>query len=513
MRTIVNATEDVPAAIRVQAKDGNGTWQDISHRILSFSFDDSIDYDSPHVSFVVDNTYAKWVAGTNQSLDPADTSSSYFVNDQPLLGCKHEIKVDISKDGGTTWAEIFRGYVGPGGVRSSVSTLGNDTITVDAVGLDYNLKSYYFTEDLVYEDASATAIADQILIDHGFNYSITVIDEPGYLITYYRTRDTNLWDAIKKMFADIGYIFRVKWHNDAFKFCVYDPLRTDSITSPGLTINGDFRVRRLSVNEEDVRTKVIVEYRDRNTGEISYEEASDDTARLKYGAHDGSGGRKHIIMRYSTKDRSLIDTAGEAANLASYILHDLKAPTPDVEVELAFVLPSVEPHDVVRFVGRDYVVDLGVTGISWEFSGDNHIGKTTIQGTAERVIGYAGVWLENDSRSPDAKELYNQNTVLGDGRNPDKPTNLQLYADTTQDVSGKTVPIVYATWSPVGNWDLDHYEVWTRLRDEDGTVIQDWKMHGVTRREAYEFHGLPAGKTLDVRVYAVDWEWNPQESS
>ena len=329
------------------------------------------------------------------------------------------------------------------------------------------------------------------------------------MVTHYRIRDTNLWDAIKKMIEVTGFIFRVRWYDGAFNFCIYDPKRSDSIPSPTLTFDGTFNARSLDVNESDVRTKVIVEYRDGTKGAVATEEAEDDSARLKYGAYDGAGGRKHIIMRYSVKDGSLIDTPGEAANLAAYMLHDLKAPTPDVEVSLPFLFPSAQMHDTLRFVGRDYTVDLGVTGVSWNLSVDNAIGSTTIRGTAERVIGLANDWLQYDEHSPDAQEAYQQKNILGDGRRPEQVTGLRLYTDRVQDKSGQTVSVVWAVWNPVSNWDLDHYEVWGRIVDRRGSsdiIIDDWRLWAVVRTESYQFHGLPPGLDLDVKVYAVDWE-------
>ena len=179
MRTIVHDTDVVEVIPRVRIKDGNGAWQDVTDRVYSISYSDSIDYDSPTVDIDFRNAYQKYVAGENRSLDPEDRNSVFFVNDEPLLGAKHEVTVEISKDQGAHFYEIFRGYVGPGSVKSSVKVSGDDTVSASMVGLDYNLKSYYFTDDLVYEDAFATSIANQILADHGFSQTVRVIDDPN----------------------------------------------------------------------------------------------------------------------------------------------------------------------------------------------------------------------------------------------------------------------------------------------------------------------------------------------
>jgi len=172
--------------------------------------------------------------------------------------------------------------------------------------------------------------------------------------------------------------------------------------------SGTFQYRKLDISEADVRTKVVVIYRNRNTGNIEYAQAEDEEARNKYGIPDGYGNKIHNTMWYSAQGTgnyySIIDTPGEARTLAEYILYDLKEPVPDIEVKIPRIDPGLEIHDLLSFVGEDYTVNLGVTSINWSWSTNNPIGETIVRGTADRVIGEFNLWLAKDSHSQEVQQ-------------------------------------------------------------------------------------------------------------
>ena len=506
MRTIANATAKTAVDIRFKVKDGGGIWRDLSSRVFEVAWEDSLEADSCSVTVKLRNAYEKYVDVTpNVNLDPLDQNSTLNQVDgsyDPLLARYHECVLEVSKDGGTNWYEVFRGYVGPGSVTVTTDVSGEDIVEVRPVDLSFPYKEHYWYDPLVYKNANATSIMTQMFKDQGFEQTVTVIDEPGFYVTEYTTGETNLWEAQKKLIEPTGYIYRIKWHDGAFRPCVYDPLRDN--TTPAATFDGDFRARRLDVNEQDVRTKVIVRYRDRSTGAVKTAQAEDEEAKNKYGIPDGKGGRKHKVMVYAAQGtgsyHSLIDTPEEAQTLARYILHDLKEPSPAVEVELPYIHPGIEIHDLLSFVGRDYTVMVGVTSVSWSWSVDNPVGTTTIRGSADRVIGQFRLWLTKDPRSPDMRREMHQALLMGDGKRPPRPQTPTARAYWGTDSStGQEVPIVVLETADVKSWDLARYR-WRWWLKGENDIREE-----VTAQPRLVLKGLPLGATVVAQVRAEDW--------
>lgn len=506
MRTIVNATTRDVAKIRFQVKDSSGTWQDLSSRVYSISYRDELEADSCSITVSLRNAYSKYVNVTpNVNLDPLDENSDYNTvsgSYSPLLARYNECRLEVSKDSGANWYEVFKGYVGPGSVRISTDVSGDDTIEVSPVDLSFPWKEDYWYDSLIYKDANATSIMTQMFADRGFNQSVTVIDSPGYHVEEFRTGETNLWEAQKKLIEPTGFIYRIKWNSTAFKPCVYDPDRDN--TTPDAVFSGDFRSRQIDIDESEVRTKVVVRYRDRNSGTIKTAQAEDETAKNKYGLPDGSGGRKHKVMWYVAQGTggrySMIDTPGEAQTLAGYILHDLKEPAPNAEVELPYIHPGIEVHDLLSFVGQDYTIMVGVTSISWDWSVDNQVGRTTIRGATDRVIGQYRLWLAHDSRSPQVR-LENQQAFLsGDGKRPPRPSQPTARSYWGLDSStGSDVPVVVLETPAVKAWDLARYRWRYYVKGE----VQP--REEVTAEPRLVIKGLPVGATVRAQVRAEDW--------
>jgi len=506
MRTIVNGTTKTACDIRFKVKDSSGSWQDISGRVFAIDYEDSLDADSCSITVRLRNAYKEFVDVTpNVNLDPLDQNSTLNQvggSYSPLLARYHECTLEISKDSGTNWYEVFRGFVGPGSVNITTDVSGNDIVEVRPVDLSFPWKEAYWYDSLIYKDAAATSIMSQMFADQGFSQSVTVIDEPGYHIEEYATGEINLWEAQQKLIEPTGYSYRIKWYGGAFKPCVYDPDRDN--TTPDATFNGDFRSRRIQVDERDVRTKVVVRYKDRNSGAIKTAQAEDDDARLKYGLPDGSGGRRHKLMVYVAQGsggrQSMIDTPGEAETLAGYILHDLKEPSPSVEVELPYLHPGIEIHDLLSFVGNDYTVMVGVTSVSWSWSVENKVGQTNIRGAADRIIGQYRLWLNRDARSPDVRRENEQNFMAGDGLPPpmpDQPTARTYWGNDSS--TGADVPVVVFETTPVKAWDLANYEWLVWVEGEEDPRME------ITRDPRLVLKGLPVGAKVKARVRSRDW--------
>ncbi|MFA5053284.1 MAG: hypothetical protein WC565_04460 [Parcubacteria group bacterium] len=506
MRTVVGGTTRGNMQIDFRVQDEAGAWQNLSARVYDVTYSDELESDSCGIRVALRNAYKRWVENTNNSLDPSDTSSSYYVSSAPLLGHYHECYLKVSKDSGANWYEIFRGRVGPGSVSCFVDISGDDVVEVSPVDESFRYKEQYWYDSLTYKDADAVSICSQMIRDQGFrgmNDSVVEIDAPAYHIEEYQTGQTNLWDAMKRLLEPTGYIFRMTWDptSGAFRPCVYDPERDKSVAD--ITFSGNFSSRRIDVNEQDVRTKVVVRYRDRNYGTVRPAQVEDETARDKYGIPNGTGGRLHKTMWYvaeGTGDRySMIDTQAEAESLASYILHDLKEPSPNVEIEMRYIHPGIEVHDYVAFVGRDYTVNVGVTAVSWQWSVDNQVGTMNVTGTVDRVIGLSKTWLVNDTRNPDVANAALLTYLAGDGQRPETPTapSVKSYWGTDSD-TGAEVTVLEATTTPVKNWDLSQYRWRYRVEDED------W-IEQTTDKPRLFVKGLPVGKPVKVQVRAEDW--------
>lgn len=497
MRTIVNADATVACLPRIQVRDGNTVWTDLTSRLFSVSLNDDLDADSASVTLGFRNH-----PDCTDSLDPLDTTSSYFINSEPLLGRYHELKLEVTKDDGANWAEVFRGYVGPDTVTVSTDVSRDDTVTVQPCDLSFSYKEYYFYDSLIYKNSDAVSIMSMIFADHGFAQTVTEIDAPGFHIEEIRTGETNVWAAQKALIEPTGFIYKIKWHVDAFKPCVYDPIRGK--TAPDAVFTGTFSHRKLDISEADVRTMVVVLYRDRNTGTICYAQSESEASRDKYGIPDGKGGRKHktiwVAMQGTGGRYSMIDTPGEAKTLADYILHDLREPTPDIEIRLPRVHPGIEIHDLLSFIGSDYTVNVGVTSITWNWSAANPIGETVIRGTSDRVIGEGRFWLARDAHSPDVQRELEAAFMQGDGKPPARLAKPEVHSFWGVDsATGLDVPVVVATVIPSHVWDHSHYLWKYTLNDEmEPTSV-------TTSEPRVTLKGLPVGATLRIWVHDVDW--------
>jgi len=504
MRTeIINADSVVECLPRLTVKDGNGDWQNITNRLYAISLNDSLAADSASVSLSLRNNPDKWVTGgNNDNLDPLDSLSSFYVNDEPLLARYHSIKLEVSKDDGANYYSIFEGYCGPASVKVTTTVKRDDTIILKPADLSFPYKEFHFYDSLIYKGADAVSIMSQIFLDHGFNQSVTEIDAPGFTVVEIETGETDIWSAQKSLIEPTGYIYRIKWNVDGFKPCVYDPDR-DKI-APDDIFSGTFSHRKVDLSEADIRTKIVVIYRLRSTGTTEYAQAESEDAKDKFGIPDGSGGKKHKTMWLAVKgtgtNYSLIDTPDEAQNLANYVLHDLQYPVPDIEIKIPRIHPGLEIHDLLSFLGEDYTVNVGVTDLDWVWSSDNPIGTTTIKGTTDRVIGEFGTWLAKDANSPEVQQQLQLGLLLGDGMPPPRPETPELLSFRGLDsATGKETTTVVATVTPVKAWDFSHY-IWSWSLVGESQIEQK---HTADPRLVIK--DLPEGAEVRVWVQAVDW--------
>jgi len=508
MRTIVGATDKVSASLRVTVKDHGDNWRDISARVKSLSYSDDMESDSCSVSISIRNQYSAYVSTTpNVNLDPLDEDSDFNKVSAvyyPLLARYNEIKVEVTKNAGVNWYEIFRGYVGPGNVIIDTDVEGDDTITVKPVDTSFPYKEFYFYDPLIYKDADAVSIMGQMFADHKFTQSIVETDAPGFHVEEYQTGEINIWESQQKLLEPTGYIYRIKWDSgsSSFKPTVYDPLRTN--TTPDWTCDGEFKHRKIDLDESDVRSEVVIFYRLRDVGTLKTFQLSNDSARLKYGIPDGSGGRLHKTMWYLTQGigarHSMIDMVSEAQTLCEYMLHDLEEPAPDIEIQLPYIHPGIEAHDLISFVGRDYTALVGVMGVSWSIDVQNMVGSTTIKGTVDRVIGQYRRWTARDARSSEVRDAQLLADLQGDGFRPPRPVGITSRSYMGRDAStGKETTITMFQVSEVEVWDRGGYMWKWWLAGENKVQIE------YTADPKLLLQGLPSGQTAKAECYVYDW--------
>jgi len=508
MRTIVGATDKAAASIRMTVKDHADSWRDISARVRSMTYSDDVESDSCAITIQLRNSWWAYVNVTpNVNLDPLDQASDFNLISAvyyPLLARYNEIKIEITKNAGVNWYEIFRGYVGPGSVTVDTDIEGEDMISVKPVDISFPYKEFYFYDPLIYTNADAVSIMGQMFADHRFTQTIVETDAPGFHVEEYKTGQINLWDSQQSLLEPTGFIYRIRWDSgtSSFKPTVYDPVRTN--TTPDWTCDGDFSHRRLDLDEYDVRTEVVIFYRLRDVGTLKTFQLSNDAARLKYGIPDGNGGRLHKTMWYVTKGigarHSMIDMVSEAQTLGEYMLHDLEEPAPDIEIQLPYIHPGIETHDLISFVGRDYTVLVGVMSVDWSIDVNNMIGTTTIRGTADRVIGQYRRWTARDARSSEVRDEQLLADLQGDGLRPPRPLNCTGRSYMGKDAStGKETTITLFQVSDVEVWDRGGY-MWKWWLSGENKVTTVY-----TADPKLILQGLPSGETAKAECYVYDW--------
>jgi len=390
-----------PAIAEIEPKmivtNGSGD-QDLSTRVRSFNLSYGFESGCYSLDVTFTNTYDD-VVTDGLGLDPRDSGSTYNASD-PLLGAYHAAKLQIKKEGGS-YITVFEGYAGPSDVSSTEDAPYSGTVTATFVGVSQPLKDWAIEERyaLTYENATIASgggdLLNQMITDQSMSHTITYADNPNYTVTKYTVSNVMLWEALENALAPTGYRLIEKWDGSNYKVTVKDPDRSQS--TPIGIFDRTFKSRRLSGNESDVRTYVVIAYRDGTTGRAAYVEAkSTDAIRDKYGIPDGAGNRVHKKMVYLTKDASLIDSQSEATDLGTAMIHDLEKPSPDSEVEIPWLDFNMEAFDYHRFIHDTYTLDMGVMNINWEWSAERMVGRTVLTGTADRVIGTRAIWLRGD---------------------------------------------------------------------------------------------------------------------
>lgn len=495
MRSINNAEEQIEVWPRVKIFYDDDTSVNLTSldppRLSSMSWGTNIDEDDWHCSMQFRNN-EKFVED-NKSLDPLDELSELNKNSSgnydPLLSNNHKVEVEISKDKGTNYSMVFEGLAGEG-VDTSHLVSDGDSVDFQPYGLSQPLKEDQRITLRTYEDRDlATNLLRSVLLDSGFDTGrlshIVVVDDPNKQDHKYKANREKVWKLLQNTIQKTGYKLAFRYHDsgtpyndgsgestpaDGFYLTLYDPKRDK--TTPDYTYGHSFTARKIDYSLDDVRTWVKVCYQDRYSGQQKcITPLTDEEARASYGIPiiDSDKDKKHRKMVLTEKDDSLVDTEEEAIDLANFYLHDTSSPTPDSSVQIDQMLwPNPQPHDLIKFEGNDYTINLGVTSVEHSWSIDNMSGSTTIKGSVDKVIGTHTYWTSKELTEEEKNEQRNKYTKGAIERLPDA-TLLDLTSHPSQSEDGTTVSAISVTWKRIDAWWYGHTKVWIKdITDKEG---------------------------------------------
>ena len=250
MRSIAKADDLLWTLWKVEIDHNDGTTVDISDLVYSISITGGIDKDGESISMGIRN-HRDWVED-NLSLDPLDPNSTLNQdgsgNYDPLLGCRHEVRVYIRKDAGDSWALRWQGFATsvPGVVRQ-VSY--DDTISFQPFNITHLYKSDQRLSRWVYEDRTLNSMLPSILLDSGFKGDrghVVIEDDPAKGIESYTTEEVMCWNAMKDAVESTGYIFAARYQTagtafndgsglstteEGYFLTLYDPIRVAGTTT------------------------------------------------------------------------------------------------------------------------------------------------------------------------------------------------------------------------------------------------------------------------------------------
>ena len=462
------------------------------------------------------------------SLDPLDADSDF--NDgtiaNNLLDEKHKVTIEFSKDDGTTWVEMFKGEIGKITSRRSVEQ--DDVITVSPNPEDQPLKERMVRgndnfQPLVYKQIDLFDLIDDVLADMDFHLTLdrSNSDDPSFAIALDKIRDVNTWTAINNAVEKVGYklLFRNVGVGTGINFIVFDPARgnaagrrwksDDASWSPDAEFDGGWDTREAEVSSEDVRTAVMVKYKDDQAGRTRHVEVEGDKT---YGARDYAGGKLHRWMILEEDDKSHVDTEIEATNMATLSLDDLSVPEPNMYYTLPYCRPDIQRFDILRFGGDGtYTTDIGVTEIVLEVDYERQIGTTSVRGAADRVIASRKFWMNHGALIDDSVDAFR-----GDMKPPEEPDKPDLTAERIYGSDGKVHYKVLARTQRGGEMDVLGYQWRHRLVevDESGKIThtQPWEYSGFTPNPTMVINDLPVDDNMRLQVEAKVEDWENSKS-
>lgn len=508
MRSISNAEEQTDIWPKVEIYHDDGTSEVLTDtesstldnpRLYELSWGGNIDEDDWHCSMSFRNQQ-EWVQN-NKSLDPLDELSELNKDGSgdydPLLSNNHKVEISISKDQGSTYDLVFEGLAGEGLDTAHLVDDG-DNVSFTPYGLSQALKEDQRVVKRTYEDRDlSTSLLRSVLIDSGFDAGrynhIVVQDDPLKQVPKYKASREKVWKLLQNTIQKTGYKLAFRYWpsgtsyndgsgdstpQDGFYLTLYDPKRDK--TTPDYTYGYDFTARKIDYSIDDVRTWIKVCYQSRVTGaQKCITPVTDENARDSFGIPilDTNQEKKHRKMVMSEPDDSLIDTGAEAVSLANITLHDVSQPSPTSSVNIdQKCWPEPEPHDLIKFEGNDYNINLGITSVEHSWSIDDMSGSTTLKGNIDKVIGTHTYWMSRELTEEEQRQRKQKSMRGAIERLPDAEI-LDLNSYPAQAEDGTTVSALSVSWKRVDAWWYGRTRIWIK----DLTDKESWDLRKEVR--------------------------------
>lgn len=393
---------------RVQVKNGSGTFKDLSS-LSGYNWIDEVEWDEDIDQPVAQVRVRLWREVGALSLAPLDTASTLNRLDDgltysPLLNLTREIKVEVATLAANAtpaagdWVHVFHGYIDAIDWPKTESH-----VEVVARDLGGKLADTFIETERTYGSTAGIAmetVIQSILTDNSTGVTLYTPTSPGFVITTYVQQKESVLDAARTLAQMIGWDVRYKWDSgtSTFRFTLYEPNRTKTLTDKTFNPNFYIDVQQLSIDVAGIRNVVKCIYTDTDTGARSSQSASNAASITKYGRR---------YMEIEEPDESPIDTSTEASALVADAVLDLCEPKATMEIETLFWWP-VEMGDLYRFASNgihfDSAQDIAVVSYRHALSMDSH--RTFIKVRGQPCGAYVG-WLEREKRNagePQTKE-------------------------------------------------------------------------------------------------------------
>lgn len=366
---------------RVLVEDPDGSWADLRD-VGGIDWVDEAEWGLELDRPVAEATVRlRRDAGTTLSLAPLhedssvnrDSGSAYA----PLLDAHRQIKIEVATTYFGTepieadWHTVFHGFI-------DAISWASSPVEISARDLGAYLVDRWVETPTEYGSAEGTdmeTVLQEILDDWAPDVILYCPFSPGFLVTPWEAPKASVWDTLRGVVDLIGWDLRYVWNEGTgtFLLTLFEPNRAASTPAWSFGPDAYFDVTHLDLNIQSLRNAITVRYLD-TAGAEQTEPDSDAASIARYGRR---------WMEIQEGSDSSINSSGEAANLATAILSDLRSPEAEQEIETLFWWPGeVGDYYLFEANGVHYTTaqEWAVANIRHSLSRDRHRTWITARG-------------------------------------------------------------------------------------------------------------------------------------
>lgn len=257
-------------------------------------------------------------------------------------------------------------------------------------------------EEFEYKNSAGTPLEEviQLMSDHYLGSSSPTFYFPqalNFFVTSYTAEaGKTLGEVIDTLAAHVGGVVEDRWGPSGFTLCVMVPNRVSAFADPITTLGPEqyLDVRDMGWDIADVRNRLRLRFRNRDTREVQTIELKDEDSIAELGGYP-EGVRS---IEWTEPEGSALDTPEEAAEFLSIARSDLSTPMVVQEVENLF-WPWIELGDYVQWEPNFKVSDVAFT---WATVGFKHSLSTMQKRTIFSCAGQAKGGQRRYTRRPNA---------------------------------------------------------------------------------------------------------------